>query len=149
MPSLRPVASGADPPKVRPGVRSHSLWRTVVTDEEIFAFVRTSVRSVWALELLLLLRRDPARSWHPDDLVRELRSSPAIVHEELAALCAAGLCGHAEGRYRYQPATAAQDALAAALQDTYAARPMAVVKAIMSAPNEKLRIFSDAFKLRD
>jgi hypothetical protein len=35
------------------------------------------------------------------------------------------------------------------LQETYAARPMAVVKAIMTAPNEKLRVFSDAFRLKD
>jgi hypothetical protein len=120
-----------------------------VTDEEIFAFVRASVRSVWALELLLLLRRDPARAWHPDELVRELRGSAAIVHEELAALCSAGLCGHVDGRYQYQPASPARDSLAGALQETYAARPMAVVKAIMTAPNEKLRIFSDAFKLKE
>lgn len=120
-----------------------------MTDEEIFAFVRTSVRSVWALELLLLLRRSPGRLWHADELVRELRGSPAIVQEELAAMRGAGLVGEAEGRYRYQPVSAAADALAGALQETYAARPMAVVKAIMAAPNEKLRIFSDAFRLRD
>jgi hypothetical protein len=120
-----------------------------VTDEDIFAFVRVSVRSVWALELLLLLRRDPARAWHPDDLVRELRGSPAIVQDELAALRGAGLVAAAEGRYRYEPASSVQDHLAAALQETYAARPMAVMKAIMTAPNEKLRIFSDAFKLKD
>jgi hypothetical protein len=120
-----------------------------VTDEEIFAFVRTSVRSVWALELLLLLRRHPGRAWHPEELVLELRGSPAIVQEELAGLRSAGLVVEADGRYRYGPASPATDALAAALQETYAARPMAVVKAIMAAPNEKLRIFSDAFKLRD
>ena len=118
-----------------------------MTDEEIFAFIRASVRSVWALELLMLLRRDPARAWHPDELVRELRGSPAIVQEELAGLRSAGLVGEADGRYRYGPASAAQDGLAGALQETYAARPMTVVKAIMAAPNEKLRIFSDAFKL--
>jgi hypothetical protein len=120
-----------------------------VTDEEIFAFVRTSVRSVWALELLLLLRRDPQRAWRSDELVRELRSSPAIVQEELTALRTARLVGEADGCFRYQPLAPALDALVNGLQTAYAARPMAVVKAIMAAPNDKLRIFSDAFRLKD
>lgn len=120
-----------------------------MTDEDIFAFVQASVRSVWALELLLLLRRDPQRAWHPDELVRELRSSLAIVHEELTGLRSAGLVGETDGCFRYGPVAPALDALVDGLQTTYAARPMAVVKAIMAAPNEKLRIFSDAFRLKD
>lgn len=121
-----------------------------MTEEEIFTFVKASVRSVWALELLLLFRRDPDRSWHADELVRELRGSLAIVTEEMGSLRAAGLVAEtAEGRYRYQPASPRVDQLADGVQKLYAAKPMAIVKAIMAAPNEKLRIFSDAFKLKE
>jgi hypothetical protein len=120
-----------------------------VTDDDIFAFVRASVRSVWALELLLLLRRDPGRAWSPDELVRELRGSPAIVAEELAGLQRAGLvAAEPDGRFRYGPQAPRLDELAAGVQRMYAAKPMAIVKAIMAAPNDKLRIFSDAFRLK-
>jgi hypothetical protein len=121
-----------------------------VTDEDIFAFVRASVRSVWALELLLLLRREPTRAWHPEELVRELRSSHAIVAEELSGLQRAGLAGQDnDGRFGYTPLSPRLDDLVTGVQRIYAAKPMAVVKAIMAAPNEKLRIFSDAFKLKE
>jgi hypothetical protein len=39
--------------------------------------------------------------------------------------------------------------MAERIEAVYAAKPMAVAKAIMSAPNDKLRIFADAFKLKD
>ena len=46
--------------------------------EDVLAFIRTTVKSVWSLELLLLLRRGAGRAWSADDLVREIRGSRAI-----------------------------------------------------------------------
>jgi hypothetical protein len=34
-------------------------------------------------------------------------------------------------------------------QSLYRAKPLAVINAIAAAPNEKLRIFADAFRLKD
>ena len=121
-----------------------------MTEDDVLAFVRNSIKSVWGLELLLLLRHEPGRSWHANELVRELRSSDAAVSEAAAGLRTAGLVA-AEGRdiYRYEPASQELDLIAGHIQAIYAAKPIAVVKVITSAPNDKLRIFSDAFKIKD
>jgi DNA-binding IclR family transcriptional regulator len=120
-----------------------------VTEEEVFAFARNTIRSVWALELLLLLRKDRGRDWTVDELVRELRSSEAVTLPCLDVLKSAGLVsGEAGGRFRYAAASEDLDAVSGELAKIYAAKPMALAKAIMRAPNEKLTIFSDAFKLK-
>jgi hypothetical protein len=41
------------------------------------------------------------------------------------------------------------DSFVAEAQALYAAKPLAVINAIATAPNEKLRIFADAFRLKD
>jgi hypothetical protein len=49
-------------------------------------FLRSTLRSVWELELLLLLRRQRARLWTADELVRDLRASVLIVGDSLDSL---------------------------------------------------------------
>jgi hypothetical protein len=120
-----------------------------VTEEDVYTFIRDSIGSVWTLEMLLLLRRSNERLWTPADLVRELRSSDTVVAEGLQMLTAAGLVTGTASGYRYQPASSAQSELVEELQRTYSAKPVTVIKAIMAAPNARLRIFSDAFKLKD
>lgn len=121
-----------------------------VTDNDVLAFAATSIKSVWALELLFLLRRGHERAWGTAELVRELRSSDVVVSEALSSLQSAGLVAEAADKlYRYQPRTPELDKFAAATERLYAAKPMAITKAIMSAPNDKLRIFSDAFKFKE
>lgn len=121
-----------------------------MTDEEVLAFVQGSIKSVWALELLLLLRRERRQAWSLEELIRELRSSEAAISEALTSLRDSGFLGSDAGEaYSYRPASPYLDATAARIEAVYAAKPMAVAKAIMSAPNDKLRIFADAFKLKD
>jgi hypothetical protein len=79
-------------------------------------------------------------------LVRELRGSPALVAESLAALNAAGLvAATADGAYVYLPQTAELDEVAGGLAALYASKPLAVFHAIFATPEDKLRSFSDAF----
>ena len=52
--------------------------RPVSISDELAELVR-SLRSLWAIELLLLLYREPERSHTIDDLVRELRSNAQLV----------------------------------------------------------------------
>lgn len=44
-------------------------------DGGVAEFVRDHMRSVWAVQLLLRLRRDSAHCWSPEALVAELRAS--------------------------------------------------------------------------
>jgi len=121
-----------------------------VNENDVLAFVQRSIKSVWALELLLLLRRDRQRIWRPEDMVLEMRSSDAAVAEALTGLRSIGFtAADSAGLHTYQPASAELDRIAERIEEVYAAKPLAVVKAITSAPNDKLRLFSDSFKLKD
>lgn len=120
-----------------------------MTDEEVLAFVQASIPSVWALELLLLVRRDRARTWRASELVRELRSTATVVDHSLAALQSAGMVAGEDGLYRYQPASAAVDGLVAETARIYGIKPVAVIRAIVTAPNDKLRTFANSFKLKE
>jgi hypothetical protein len=51
----------------------------LVTEDELLKFVQDSIKSVWALEMLLLFRRERQRAWNAGNLVRELRSSDSAV----------------------------------------------------------------------
>jgi DNA-binding transcriptional ArsR family regulator len=121
-----------------------------VTDEQILRFLQTHIRSVWALELMLLLARDRSQAWRPGDLVREMRSSPVAVGEALRDLEKAGLAAaDADGRFRYCPASPELDELASGIAQAYSVKPAAIVKAIATASDDKLRLFADAFRLKD
>lgn len=117
-------------------------------DPDLLAFVRLHVRSVWALELLLLLRREPARRWAPAELVRELRASPGLVSDNLRVFERGGLAvPDQENRHQYAPATPLLDALCARLEDAYRARPVSVINMI-ARPSDPLQSLADAFRFR-
>lgn len=117
--------------------------------EAVLRLIHSSIKSAWALELLLLMRRHAARSWSIDALTAELRSSPSLVASILIGFAKADLVREQpDGSYRYAPGTADLDDTVRQLDAVNAERPLAVIKAIISAPNDKLTSFVDAFKLR-
>lgn len=121
-----------------------------MSEEEVIGFIREHVASVYTLELLLLTKRDRHKSWTAADLVRELRSSGTAVAEALSRMEQAGLVSrHADGRYAFAPISPRHEQLAAEIEKAYNNTPMSVVKAIIASPEQKLRVFSDAFKLKE
>jgi DNA-binding IclR family transcriptional regulator len=123
----------------------------MISEESALAFAGSTIKSVWALELLFLLHQDSERSWLPDDLIRELRSSSVVVSEALAGLQRAKLVRQLDdGRYCYgaDPAES-RGRMVDELKKIYAVRPVAVVRAIANAPNDKLRLLSDAFRFKE
>jgi hypothetical protein len=117
----------------------------VVDEETVLAFVRSSIKSGWSLELLLLLHREPQKCWSVDALIRELRGSQHLVDKSVATLRAAGLLAVAEAGVSYQPQSPERAELTAALADLYANKPITVMNAIFASPNDKIRSLSDAF----
>ena len=116
-------------------------------DDEVLTLIRGSIRSIWTLELLLLLLRDRARDWRESDLIRELRGSTATVRNSLAELGAAGLAGvHPDGTV-YVPRGGVLDKVAGRLALAYEQTPAAVIKAIVTAPDDRIQTFADAFRL--
>ena len=115
---------------------------------ELAAFVREHVRSVWAVELLLLLRRDPERGWAPADLVRELRASTLLVNDNLQRFERSGLAVREEGdQWRDAPAAPVLDELAGRLEAAYRERPITVIN-LIATPPDPVQGLADAFKFR-
>ena len=117
-------------------------------DSRILDFIRSSVKTVWSLELLLFLRRYANRAWTPDELIRELRSNRNIVTEALAAFVQGGVVREEESGFRYGPATGEFDRVVEELAIEYAERPTAVVNAIVEAQSNKLQDFANAFRIK-
>jgi len=114
---------------------------------ELASFVREHLRSVWAVELLLVLRRDQDRAWPPEALVAELRASTNLVQDNLAAFERSGLAVRDEdARWRYAPASPVLDALAGRLEAAYRERPVAIINLI--ARPDPVQGLADAFKWR-
>jgi hypothetical protein len=128
----------------------YRIERAAVSEEEVIGFIREHVGSVYTLELLLLVKRDRDRCWTVGELVRELRSSATAVTEALSRMAHAGLVSQrADSRYAFCPASPRHEQLAVEIEKAYNSTPVSVVKAIIASPEEKLRAFSDAFKLKE
>ena len=76
----------------------------LLSDPGFLGLVRKHIRSVWSLELLLLLRSSPAEAWRAEALVRELRASTPLIAGCLAGLQESGQSGtHLAGGCRVAP----------------------------------------------
>jgi hypothetical protein len=117
------------------------------SNEEILRFIASSFRSVWALELLLVLKSEQ-RSWSRDELVSTMRASDLVVTKGLDALEAAGLVSNNEDMAQYMPVSKDVANLVDDAEELYAKRPDAVRRAIVSASAGDAAAFADAFKLR-
>jgi hypothetical protein len=125
--------SPADSASVRPQIGN---WN-VVTEDELLAYAAHTLGSIWALDLLLLLKRDPAHGWNRPSLVRELRSSSIVIHEALEKLRAAGLSiTDSAGLNRYHPASPQLDDVVCELERIYAQKPFTVITAIGATRHE-------------
>ena len=116
-------------------------------DHDLLRFIASSFRSVWALELLLVLKSQ-ARSWPRAELVSTMRASELVISKALDSLLAAGLASVEGEGARYMPVS---DEVADCVDRTeklYAARPNAVRRAIVSASAGDVTAFADAFRLR-
>lgn len=120
----------------------------MASEDEIASFIRSSFRSVWSLELLLLLKRE-ARPWPREEIVVALRASELIVAQGLDALTAAGLVVLDEtGKATFRPASPDAAALVDGAESLYSRSPDAVRRLIVGTFANPLTAFADAFRLR-
>ena len=115
--------------------------------DDLARFIASSFRSVWALELLLILKRD-RRLWSHEDLVSTMRASELVVSKALDWLVSAGLASvDGEGAV-YMPINDEVAACVDELEKLYAVRPDAVRRMIVASSATGATAFADAFKLR-
>jgi hypothetical protein len=107
--------------------------------------------SIAQLELLLLLQRTAPDEWTAEQLAAELRIEPSWAIEQLSLLRARGLLTEAAqstGRFRFDPATPALAKTVECLAQYYQDLRVTVVAALYSRPNDSIRVFAEAFRIR-
>lgn len=117
------------------------------SDEDVLRFIAATFPSVWALELLLALKRE-RRPWTSDELVSTLRASDLVVSKALDALVAAGVASVDQQGAVYLPVNADVESCVEQVEQLYRSRPNKVRRAIISAATSSATAFADAFKLR-
>ena len=117
------------------------------SDEEALRFIAGSFPSVWALELVLALRRE-RRPWTREELVALLRASELVVSKALDALIAAGLSSVDDAGAVYLPANPSIDECMERVEQLYRTRPNAVRRTIIAASASSATAFANAFRLR-
>lgn len=124
-----------------------SRQSAVSPSEDLIRFIESSFRSVWALELLLILKREK-RTWPSVELVSTMRASELVVSNALDALVSAGLVSVDGKGATYMPINDGVANCVDELEKLYSARPDAVRRAIVSASGRSATAFADAFRLR-
>ena len=117
------------------------------SDEEVLRFIAATFPSVWALELLLALKRE-RRPWKSQELVATLRASELVVSKALDALIAAGTASVDDQGAVYAPVNSDVDHCVEQTELLYRSRPNKVRRAIIAAATGSATAFADAFKLR-
>ena len=117
------------------------------TDRDLLSFISSSFRSVWALELVLLLKAEN-RAWTRGELVEALRASDLVVGNALEALVAGGMVSMDEHAASYMPVNDQIAGCLAEVEKLYRSKPDAVRRVIISASASSASAFANAFKLR-
>lgn len=119
-----------------------------MTDEESLArFIKSAFRSIWSLELLLVLRERSDHGWTHDELIGALRASEQVLAGGVADLDAAGLVRTEGGLLRYAPGLPEMAQTVEEVAQLYASRPSKVRRLIVGGEDQLTR-FADAFRLR-
>ena len=116
-------------------------------NEETLRFIASSFRSIWALELLLVLKNENRPCSH-EELVTTMRASDLVVAKALDALESAALVSCDGGSAQYTPVNAEVAGLVERTEALYAKRPDAVRRAIVSTSASDAAAFANAFRLR-
>ncbi|ATE65647.1 hypothetical protein [Rhizorhabdus dicambivorans] len=119
------------------------------SDQDLAAFIRSTFRSVWSLELVSLMAREGDRGWERAELVAALRASDLIVDRAIDELTIAGvLLLDGAGQACLRPASADLKALVDASTAFYVRSPDKVRRIIITGATTGLTAFADAFRIR-
>jgi hypothetical protein len=118
--------------------------------EDIEDFLRQHIDSLEQLEVLFLLRKQPAREWTAAELSGELRSSALSTARRLTDLVSLGLVIQREFAFGYRPQSDNREHLLKAVEAFYRERRVRVTELIYDGvrPGGGIRDFSEAFRIK-
>jgi hypothetical protein len=116
-------------------------------------FIQTTINSVEELEVLLFMMSNSEHSWSPVQVSERTRLALDSVNEKLRALASAQLVSvepEQADHYRYAPnSKALAEEVARTLDAAYRERKDTVIQLIYSRPFENIRVFADAFRIKE
>jgi hypothetical protein len=118
---------------------------------EVRRFLAERIDSAEQLEILLLLQREPARTWKALDVSQAIYTVPASATMRLERLVASGFVsstGGADPDYQFAPESDEVRRQVEALAEAYAGNRVEVIKLIFAKPPDAVQSFADAFRLR-
>ena len=118
--------------------------------DDLKAFIKEQIQTVFRLEVLLLLYSEQSKSFTPDDVALELGFEKDIAQEQLRSLALLGLLvqpGTEQARYRYHPTNVRLQSLVEQLAVTYSARRIPILSLILTERSDRIRLFAEAFRL--
>jgi hypothetical protein len=110
--------------------------------------IRTYVTSVWALELILVMRSDASRWWRPEELSDKMKATVDVVDTSLKHFRRLGLVvTNDSGRYRFAPISPLLRAFCEQLSDEIRERPVSTIN-LIAAPEDRIQQLAVAFHFR-
>ena len=122
----------------------------MAVSESLRNFLQQRLSSLEQIEIVLLLRSEPGRSWTAPDVAAQLGSAPEAAAMRLFLLASSGLIVFEPAglpRYRYEAGDPAIDSFLEELAEAYE-NDRAAVSAVISGPPDPVKSFADAFKLK-
>ena len=121
-------------------------------DAEFSAFVRDCIPSLQAAAVLVCIARDAEREWGAAEIVERLRASVGLTLAEaersIETFESRGLVEpRPTSRARLARAFLADNRLSKLVQ-AYEQKPVTLIQFIYAMREEKIRLFSDAFRIR-
>lgn len=117
----------------------------------LLQFLRQSVPTYQAAEVLLFLAAHPDREFSAEEIVVEMRpvtiTVPAV-KEYCALFRRHGLLGTETDRFAYAPESATVEGLVGQLAHAYNERPVTLIGAIYRIADSNIQSFADSLKLR-
>src|SRR5262245_16849569 len=118
---------------------------------QVTAFITAHVRSVEALQVLMLLLQTPDRWWDAAAVWRETGLTASVAGRMLHQLAASNLLDikvTGDVRYRFAPGTPDLHAAAMACSELYYRTPWRLLSALPGVSRRSVADFADAFRIR-
>lgn len=114
---------------------------------DVRAFIVEHIHSIAEMEMLLLLRANPAAQWTADEIARRIYAAEPTVAKALERMCGEGFLTCTDGLYCYDVRDSARRDLVDRMAGLYVTHLIPVTN-IIHDRDRHLREFSDAFKLK-
>jgi hypothetical protein len=119
--------------------------------DEVKQFIETYIDSVEQLEILLLLHRAPNVDWSARRVSEALCTNESSAANRLVHLAARGVLvttGESPILYRYAPTPSSLDKTISSLAGLYVHFRVRIIETIFAKPNDYVRVYADAFRIR-